>query len=484
MWREAVRKVKKAPSRFTLITRRHSAVAILAKPAAPPRPLTPALAKQESTRPSALTVSAKARSTAASSATSQRSAIALPPWERSCFSAAAFLSSLVPQMQTDAPARASPSAMPRPMPLLPPVTSATLPVRSNPGCAMAPLSRERPTILRALARVLGGPPSPLRLGQAARLPVADELHVTVTGDGPSAVGAAHLHRAFPVARAHVQLLVGQPRRDRQLEAARGVGEPPAGGIFDPAPAAAPGPGGLEAHAVALEHPRAAARVHHHAGAEGIGGAVPPAEAVVHQLAPVLELEGEPVPARQVPAHRGRAPLAVHPREPLHLESLAAEPDGAARGHARERVVVGGIAGLRPLACEPALALEHRRLGALQVEIQRDVLVLPAQMDRESVRRPLRARVRFRAPILHEDPEGLGLGPRQAERAAADPCREAEAPAARVRHREVGEIGLAGAPVRIAGGRVRRQRAAEERELKAQVPPAGGPEIAGPVPPLD
>ena len=77
MWRAAVRSVKKAPSRFTLITRRHSAVAILAKPAAPPRPLTPALAKQESTRPNALTVSAKARSTAASSATSQRSAMRL-----------------------------------------------------------------------------------------------------------------------------------------------------------------------------------------------------------------------------------------------------------------------------------------------------------------------------------------------------------------------------------------------------------------------
>src|SRR5688572_21521835 len=170
---------------------------MLAKPAAPPRPLTPALAKQESTRPKALTLSAKARSTAASSATSQRSAIALPPCDWSCVSAAAFLSSLVPHTQTEAPARASPSAMPRPIPLLPPVTSATLPVRSNPGCAMTLLSRERLTILRGLERVRGGPPSPLRLRPPARLAVADELHVAVAGHGLSALGAAHLHRALP-----------------------------------------------------------------------------------------------------------------------------------------------------------------------------------------------------------------------------------------------------------------------------------------------
>ena len=45
-----------------------------------PRPLTPALAKNASTRPRVFTVSANARSTAASSLTSQRRAIALPPW--------------------------------------------------------------------------------------------------------------------------------------------------------------------------------------------------------------------------------------------------------------------------------------------------------------------------------------------------------------------------------------------------------------------
>ena len=46
-------------------------------------------------------------------------------------SALAFFSGFWPQIATLAPAAARPSAMPRPMPPLPPVTSATLPVRSK-----------------------------------------------------------------------------------------------------------------------------------------------------------------------------------------------------------------------------------------------------------------------------------------------------------------------------------------------------------------
>ncbi len=63
---------------------------------------------------------------------------------------------LVPQMQTAAPAWAMASAMPRPMPLLPPVTSATLPVRSNPGYAMRALSfgeSAQPVRSRPAARI-------------------------------------------------------------------------------------------------------------------------------------------------------------------------------------------------------------------------------------------------------------------------------------------------------------------------------------------
>ena len=140
MWRAAARKVKKAPSRLTLSTRRHSSLFISANEVPPLRPLTPALAKQPSTRPSTFTVSAKAASTAASSETSHTSARTLRPVSASSAWAAAFLVGLVPQIATSAPASASARAMPRPMPLLPPVTRATLPVRSK-GLYMGSLRR-------------------------------------------------------------------------------------------------------------------------------------------------------------------------------------------------------------------------------------------------------------------------------------------------------------------------------------------------------
>src|SRR5260221_5083958 len=55
-------------------------------------------------------------------------AMAMAP---SFFAAAAFLAPSRPAMATWAPARANPSAMPSPMPPLPPVTSAVLPLRSK-----------------------------------------------------------------------------------------------------------------------------------------------------------------------------------------------------------------------------------------------------------------------------------------------------------------------------------------------------------------
>ena len=63
--------------------------------------------------------------------TSQRTARARPPASSSSAAAAAFFSSLRAAMATVAPAAARPRANPRPMPLLPPVTMATLPLRSN-----------------------------------------------------------------------------------------------------------------------------------------------------------------------------------------------------------------------------------------------------------------------------------------------------------------------------------------------------------------
>ena len=129
MWRTASRAVKKAPSRLTRSTRRHSSAVMSRKLGA--RPGTPALTKHESMRPSSPTVSAIAAVTASSSPTSHTTAITSPPWAAICSTATSFLVALVPHTATAAPCSANPAAIPNPMPLLPPVTSATWPLRSK-----------------------------------------------------------------------------------------------------------------------------------------------------------------------------------------------------------------------------------------------------------------------------------------------------------------------------------------------------------------
>ena len=94
-------------------------------------PPTPALATTVSMRPIFSTASTMPAATASSSATLTTWVSTRTPIGFSCASASAFFCALEPQTTTSAPAWASASTMPKPMPPLPPVTSATFPVRSN-----------------------------------------------------------------------------------------------------------------------------------------------------------------------------------------------------------------------------------------------------------------------------------------------------------------------------------------------------------------
>src|SRR5262245_7999888 len=93
--------------------------------------LVPALLTRMSIRPSSLPTRSIIAATAALSVTSVATAIAFTPRFRKSSTAAADFASLRPTTAMSAPASASPRAMPRPMPPLPPVTIATLPVRSK-----------------------------------------------------------------------------------------------------------------------------------------------------------------------------------------------------------------------------------------------------------------------------------------------------------------------------------------------------------------
>src|SRR5689334_11184524 len=91
----------------------------------------PALAKQPSTRPNASSVAAIAFPTDAGSLTSQMRVSTLPGPFAMLAAAALFFSALRPQIETLQPLDARACAMPRPIPLLPPVTTATRPDRSK-----------------------------------------------------------------------------------------------------------------------------------------------------------------------------------------------------------------------------------------------------------------------------------------------------------------------------------------------------------------
>src|SRR5690349_17489963 len=91
----------------------------------------PALLTRMSSRPCAFIVFAIRARHDSSFSTSTGMALALAPAFSICLTASAFLAASRPATTMVAPARAMPSAMPRPMPPLPPVTTATLPVRSK-----------------------------------------------------------------------------------------------------------------------------------------------------------------------------------------------------------------------------------------------------------------------------------------------------------------------------------------------------------------
>src|SRR5690348_3858655 len=91
----------------------------------------PALFTRMLTRPSSLSTFLNAGSSPARCVISTFTASDAPPMAFNSESTRWFFSSFLPNTATEAPASANPSAMPRPIPPFPPVTTATRPARSN-----------------------------------------------------------------------------------------------------------------------------------------------------------------------------------------------------------------------------------------------------------------------------------------------------------------------------------------------------------------
>src|SRR6266702_629856 len=114
------------------------------------RMLMPALLTRMSIPPSSSLTRATIAATAALSVTSATTEMALAPLRSNSTTAAADFASLRPTIAIAAPASANPLAMPSPMPPLPPVITATLPMRSN-GSVFMVVVRLAQDVSRALA---------------------------------------------------------------------------------------------------------------------------------------------------------------------------------------------------------------------------------------------------------------------------------------------------------------------------------------------
>ena len=191
---------------------------------------------------------------------------------------------------------------------------------------------------------------------------------------------------------------------------------------------------------------------------------------------------------------------VHPGEAADRELLAREGDGSGRGQPGEREVVGDgprVAG--HLAADPVPAVDDHRLPGLQGEAKGRVGMRRGQRLDGPARS---ARAPLDAPVAVPDPPLPRVGAGEARAGTVDPLGDEEAFLEGVGHREVREPDLVEVP---RGGlrcgdrarprpRVRLRprscpcpragpRPPEERELEAEVPPRGGGEVPGVVPPL-
>src|SRR4029453_17246503 len=93
-----------------------------------------------------------------------------------------------------------------------------------------------------------------------------------------------------------------------------------------------------------------------------------AKLIQHQLAPIFELNRQPIPSALFGFEKRRAEFVVHPAFTADLDALAIDRDGASRWHSRERVIVRGVAGLHALLADALEAIDNRRLALFEHEL--------------------------------------------------------------------------------------------------------------------
>src|SRR5690606_36909289 len=103
-----------------------------------------------------------------------------------------------------------------------------------------------------------------------------------------------------------------------------------------------------------------------------------AQAEEHELAAIVELDGEPIPADLIGIEKAGSKLVVHPARAADVHGPAAPRERAARLEARERIGVRRVSLLAPFLAMAAVAVEAGRLLAFQPELDRVLAVARAK----------------------------------------------------------------------------------------------------------
>src|SRR6185369_14627091 len=204
---------------------------------------------------------------------------------------------------------------------------------------------------------------------------------------------------------------------------------------------------------------------HSAAARRVRAAVGTAELVEHDVA----------------AERAGAPLAIHPGGAGDREGLVSQAHRTGGRHARQGVVIRGVARLGALVAQALVALEDGRSACLKNQIDRGIFLCRPQAHGRYL-----AFDGVRRPVAGPHAEGRVLRSREAQGTAPPTLEGMETFTVYVGDGEMCEIGLPrrprGFPVGHVWGQWCQSRA-EKRELESESPPFVRFQVSGVIPPL-
>src|SRR5436853_604671 len=211
----------------------------------------------------------------------------------------------------------------------------------------------------------------------------------------------------------------------------------------------------------------------------VRGAISSAEAVEHQLVPVIELHTEPIPSDSIFREVCGAEFMVHPTQSCDCLGLAIGRYSASRRQPGQRIVMGGLPRRSSLSADSPIAMDDRGLLRGQHEVNREVVHRGLEVMGIVV-----SRGRLCEPTINPDAQPSSLGASLAEAGPARFFSIPEPPFVQVRQSEVGQVEMADRPARgVRSGLLLGKAPSEKCQLIAETSAAFRREVAGVIPPL-